>query len=59
MLTNYEDFNILFFVYFNGLVYLVSVMGFAWLSYIKPFLSNPSLPSYGHIFLFLSLNKHS
>lgn len=28
MLTNYEDLNILFIEYHNGLVYLVSVMGF-------------------------------
>lgn len=59
MLTNYEDLNILFIEYLNGLVYLVSVMGFCLFELHKTISPNPSLPSYGHIFLFLSLNKHS
>lgn len=59
MLTNYEDLNILFIEYLNGLIYLVSVMGFYLVELHKTISPSPSLPSYGHIFLFLSLNKHS
>lgn len=58
VLTNYEDLNILSIEYPNGLVYLASVMGFYLVELHKTISPNPSLPSYGHIFLFLSLNKH-
>lgn len=58
MLTNYEDLNILFIEYLNGLVYLFSVMEFYLVELHETIFPNPSLPSYGHIFLFLSLNKH-